>query len=236
MDSDDNDAVPLLPQSPSQISLKSDLEINKDSSAILEDKNTRKLYTSYLALLCSSCILSIGLIIFCVLWLSESQFGRGVLRPRYLDEPCDSNHSCVKGLYCEKNVNKCIVLPAPCSPYTDYYHYNNSLVNSTIYYCPTKTCAPCPTCPPPIIQKLLSYFDFNEFPNHWIDPGPQGFYDHTYNIPYGGCKEICGRDASCHGVCYNGLAKLCWRMGRYYPIPVTPVYNQTYTCAMKTFL
>lgn len=165
-----------------------------------------------------------------VLWLSESQFSHGVLRYRYLDEPCENDGSCAKGFVCDYVSTKCKSKPEPCSPYDDFYNYGNGTPTN---YSHVLSCPPCepPACPPQTIQKQFTYFDFNEFPNHWIDPGTHGFYNRDYNIPYGGCKEICARDYRCKGVCYNGLAQLCWQMAAY---TLPPTYNSTYTCAIKT--
>lgn len=167
-------------------------------------------------------------LIFLGLWLAESQFSHGILRKRYIDEPCSSNDTCVDGFYCDL-LKRCQKIPCSSVPFDPDRIFNSS------FNCPNKTCPACPTCPPQSIHKILSYYDFNEFPNYWIDPGPQGFYDHNYNMQYGACKEVCARDSDCHGICYNGFAKICWQMGRYYPMPFTPIYNTTYTCAMKTF-
>lgn len=177
-----------------------------------------------------TCIFIISTIIFVILWLAESQFSNGILRPRYLNEKCVSNDSCVKGLFCDKN-KICNVKSAICSPYDDYYNYENGTMNPCGY--PPEKCPPCDgnaDCPPQYISRINTYFDYTEFPNYFINPSTLGFYKHDYNIPYGGCKELCANDYDCKAICYNPLGQICWYM-KYYILP--PTYNVSYTCAIK---
>lgn len=180
-----------------------------------------------------ACIFFIASLVFLGCWLAESKYSNGILRYRYLHEPCTSNSSCAPGLYCNV-ISICANIPYPCShfSYNESDDYDYTMITSAS--CPV--CPICPTCPSPTVHKVLSYFDYNEFPNHWIDPGPQGFYDHIYNVQYGACKELCARDVSCYGICYDGFASICWELGRHLPKPQFPVYNGTYSCAIKTFI
>lgn len=206
-----------------------DVEDNNSDINIAKDKSENQFYMirGIICLVCLLCLTNTGSII---LWLSESQFSHGVLRYKYLDEPCSDNSQCANGFFCDYVHKNCQIKPIPCSPYDDYYNYGNGTPkNYSQIACPVYDPPP---CPPQYVQKQFTYFDFNEFPNHWLDPGYRGFYDHDYSIPYGACKEICARDAICKGICYNGLAQMCWRMTAY---TLPPIYNSTYTCAIKTF-
>lgn len=204
---------------------------NPFTNDIERDDDHNKNHTdNYLCKSIFICIFILTTIIFCFLWLAESQFTHGILRLKYIDEPCSHNSSCSNGLTCI--YGSCKVMSTVCSPYDDYYNYGNGTPNPNGY---PKDCPVCPEegiqCPPQYVSNIVTYFDFNEFPNHWIDPGTSGFYIFNYDLPYGGCKELCAIDSRCKGICYNGQAKMCWQMSSYV---LPPIYNGTYTCAIKT--
>lgn len=155
---------------------------------------------------------------FLLLWLSESQFGQGTLRLRHLGEECHfsifGSKDCAPGFTC--STEGICVLPScpdvPCIPQN----------------CSTPT--PCPPCPP-VKPRLVTYFDFNETPNHWIDPGPHGYYKIAHHLSYGACKELCAQDTHCHSFNYKGDAGMCAMLDKtYYP---APSYNSTWNAATK---
>lgn len=153
-------------------------------------------------------------ILFLLLWLSESQWGEGVLRKKYVGESCEwslvSSNSCSEGLYC---LNKVCTLPTcNCEG-----------------LCPETT--PCPELRP-VVASTVTYFDYNEKPNHWLDPGPPGFYNIQFALSYGACKEVCARETRCKGIAYRGEAEMCCLMERFY-MPF--VGNNTWNSAIKIF-
>lgn len=157
---------------------------------------------------------------FMLLWLAESQFSSGVLRPRYLGEECGyrlfGNLDCIKPLICN-SIKRCS---------TSYQESKTPAINNQTITCPA--CPRCPTCPS--CQNLVTYFDYSEYPNHWIDPGPHGFIETDFYIPYGGCKEICARNINCYGICNQGFDGSCRQFTRGHS---QPMRNQSWNCAIK---
>ena len=157
-------------------------------------------------------IIGFGMIIaflFCMLWLSESQFSQGVLRTKNVGETCGFNivnrKKCSPGLLCKNSTCR---LPS------------KEIV--TVY---SNRTLPPPKCPA-VMPKLVTYFDYDEGPNRWLDPGPHGFYQHIPTIPYGGCKEVCSSQRKCKAVSYHGSANQCNLMDQYFlPAPVNNTWN-----------
>ena len=157
-------------------------------------------------------ILLIIAIMFFMLWLAESQFSEGVLRQKYVGEQCGfniiHNKKCSEGLLCK---NSSCQLP----PSDTIIIYSNK----TLTPAPTQSC-------PPIHPKVVTYFDYDEGPNRWLDPGTGGFYQHYYHIPYGGCKEKCSSQLACKAIAYHGPAEQCHLMKQYYfPASVNNTWN-----------
>lgn len=150
--------------------------------------------------------------LFFILWLAESQFSEGVLRMKNVGEQCGFNilhdKKCSTGLLCRNSI--CHLPP-------------NDVV--TIYSNKTLPPPPPPTCPA-VHPRLVTYFDYDEGPNRWLDPGPHGFYQNIYTIPYGGCKEVCSSQTKCKAISYHGPANQCHLMDQYFfPAPVNNTYN-----------
>jgi len=160
-------------------------------------------------------------IIMTILWLSESQFSQGVLRYKYLGESCQwsitNNKICAPPLICQNN--KCQLIQKNCIDNSNC----TGLINP-------QECPQCKSCPP--CQNLVSYFDFNEFPNYWL-PRQRNFgkTEILLGMSYGACKEVCARDPKCKLICFNGIRNICHkRIGYLFP----GVQNMTWTCAIKT--
>lgn len=157
-------------------------------------------------------------LVFFMLWIAESQFSEGVLREKYVGEKCGFHifhtKKCSTGLRC-KNMT-CHLPPQD---------------TVTIYSNETLPPPPPPKCPS-VRPKIVTYFDYDEGPNRWLDPGPKGFYRNIYHIPYGGCKEICSSQKACKAISYHGPANQCHLMEHYYfPAPV----NNSWNYAIKIF-
>lgn len=160
------------------------------------------------------------LLTFLILWLAESQFSEGVLRRRYVGEECGyrliGSTQCSPKLVC---MTRLCQLPLVCS--TDA----QTSTSPTMYSNRTAPCPKCPDCPS-VRPKLVTYFDFDEGPNRWLDPGPHGFYKYVRHLPYGGCKELCASEPECAAVSYQGPAMMCHLMKQYhFPAPVNNTWN-----------
>lgn len=175
-------------------------------------------------------ILCVGILIF--LWLAESQFTEGILRPKYLDETCGfsiftGKTKCVSGLECisekchliEKTKN--IVVENP-----NCYYKNMNQTKTTNCKCPEPK--PC--------KIVTNYFAFNEFPNTWFHPSSGEMVVPNYGLPYGGCKETCSHNSKCKFFCYTGLPTDAMRSVclQRTSDPILPgVLNKTWTCSIK---
>lgn len=154
----------------------------------------------------------LGLVLFLFLWLSESQFSEGVLRTRNEGEECGerlfNDLTCSQGLKCHDG--KC--------------HLPSTQIR-IIYSNKTLPPPPPPKCPS-VNPKVVTYFDYDEHPNRWLDPGPHGFYKNIYSIPYNGCKEVCSSQGICKALSYHGPANQCHLMKQYhFPAPVNNTWN-----------
>ena len=126
-------------------------------------------------------------------------------------QTCESKYDCFKGLECYDN--KCII---PVTPEPEPIH---------IYENRTK---PCPSVP--VTPKVVTYFDYNEHPNRWLDPGSRGFIKTIENVSYGACKELCSSHNTCNAIGFKGDANFCGLMYKY----VFPAYfNNTWNYAIK---
>jgi len=133
-----------------------------------------------------------------ILWaLSEGGlYGQGLIRKKLLHESCShwNGRNCAEGLNC---------LGGFCVD-----HLGNRTVvvfNNTCEVCP-----PPVRCPPQVIQKHVSFFDFNEFPSYYLrqnssDPDLKLIKD----VSYGACKELCSKSRYCTAVSYHGMAHEC---------------------------
>jgi len=175
---------------------------------------------NFCSLKCALIFFIISTLVMTGLWLSESQIGEGILRKKNVGENCawriGIDRKCAPPLICGRN-NRCQlnqVRPLNCSE-IDF-----------------PSCSPCPPpkpCPP--CRNLVSYFDFNEFPNHWLGRQSWGKMKAVLGMSYGACKEICARDSTCKVACYNGISKVCYKRTSYtYP----GVRNMSWTCAIKS--
>ena len=97
------------------------------------------------------------------------------------------------------------------------------------YTCPDSKCPICPQKPP--CKNVVTYFDFNEFPNYYLDKRSHERTKIHLGLPYGGCKELCARDSTCKAICFNGINRVCHIRNTYY-FPGKP--NNTWNCAIKT--
>lgn len=146
--------------------------------------------------------------IFLILWLAESQFSHGVLRMRFRDEPCHRgiiSNRCAKGFYCRYGTCQ---LPTvdPCPPVNQTYIDNRTVIHR---------------------PRQVTYFDFNEMPNHWLEP-KIGVYKNILRIGYGACKDLCSKDKKCKALVYSGY--LCAFMDDYtFPFK----WNKTWNAAIK---
>jgi hypothetical protein len=128
-----------------------------DLSLPYNDKSRLKssVFRSIFFILAFLCILTFMVIPF-ILWLAESQFSEGILRPKYVNESCSTqdymNRPCVTGLFCVKGT--CILST-----------YNSS---DPIIIDNTKECPEPRVCPPPTLIKTVSYYDFLEYPNSYL--------------------------------------------------------------------
>jgi hypothetical protein len=154
------------------------------------------------------------ILLFLMLWLAESQYSQGVLRTKNVGEECGvrlfGDLKCSTGLSCK--YGKCIIPTGPeCSKNITYIFLNR-----------TEPCEKCPKVQP----KIVTYFDFDEGPNRWLNPGPHGFYEYIRHIPYGGCKEICSSRKKCKAISYQGPSESCHLMQEFYfPAPVNDSWN-----------
>lgn len=128
-----------------------------------------------------------------------------------ISQECKTKYDCFKGLECHEQ--KCRI---PIKPDPEPIH---------IYENRTE---PCPSVP--VTPKVVTYFDYNEHPNRWLDPGPRGFIKTVENISYGACKEICSSLNPCNAIGYKGDANFCGLIHSY----LFPAYfNNTWTYAIK---
>ena len=160
-------------------------------------------------------------LVFFFLWLSESQFSEGILRDKLLNEECGwsfiKSRSCATPFLCRDNRCQLIINTPKYNP-DDYSK------------CPP--CRECPRCPRcPSCQNLVSYFDFNEFPNTYFKQRSQEITKIHLGMPYGGCKEVCARNPSCKAICFNGINNVCHERTTY----IFPGNrNNTWNCAIKS--
>lgn len=163
--------------------------------------------------------LSATTFIFFLLWLSESQFGQGVLRSRNLNETCEwnpfLNRKCSPGLLCRNDM--CIFPQEPVSNNTLQCYCGNNI-----------TSTPCPT--QAIHPNSQSVYDYNEQPGYWTDAGSHGYYRTIYNIDYSGCKGICNSQKKCKMVNYQIEPRNCWMSEKYI---VPSERNSGWTTAIK---
>lgn len=163
------------------------------------------------------CLVSICLLL---LWISESKFGEGVLRPKYLNESCSYDNSgpfgpgtgrqCVAGLSC---------VYQKCTEQQQIVYEN--------YTCPETKCE---VCKPNsfLIVKKVSYFDYNEFPNGFLKPASVNFIS---DLSYGACKELCSKQDNCTALCFSD--KKCFLKSNYILPPLYETNTAMWTCAVK---
>jgi hypothetical protein len=175
-----------------------------DLSLPYNDKSRLKssVFRSIFFILAFLCILTFMVIPF-ILWLAESQFSEGILRPKYVNESCSTqdymNRPCVTGLFCVKGT--CILST-----------YNSS---DPIIIDNTKECPEPRVCPPPTLIKTVSYYDFLEYPNSYLR-NASSLLGSLDDISYNGCKELCGRDNNCEAVRYFVGTKQCDLIKKFY--------------------
>jgi len=149
--------------------------------------------------------------IFFFLWLSESQFGHGILRTRNLNETCawSLTHQpvCSPGLLCHSDT--CIYPP------------------TAQIKCPTVNCSAitCPKCPSRSVKPNSQHvYDYQEHPGYVYDV-PR-YFRTVYSVDYTGCKGICSETKKCHVIGYQNDARNCWMADRHYS-PLKRDYNWT---------
>jgi len=161
-------------------------------------------------------VMSSTTILFLFLWLSESQVGEGILRNKNVGEECGfrliHDLHCSPGLEC--HYNRCQIPECP-------------KCNHTVIF--SNRTEPCPQCPK-VHPKTVSYYDFIEKPNHWLDPGTHGFYKTTRYLQYGSCKALCASQKKCKAVSYQGLPEMCYMMEQYH---LPPSRNESWGFAIK---
>ena len=165
-----------------------------------DDENYNGSVKKYIPATC----LSLTSFIFLLLWLSESQFGQGVLRSRNINETCEWNlfvaRKCSPGLLCRNDI--CI--------------FPQKQQSKLTCNCTDVVSTPCPT--QAIRPNSQSVYDYNEHPGYWTDAGSHGYYRTVYNIDYSGCKGLCNVQKRCKMVNYQNNARNCW-MAENYLIP-----------------
>lgn len=142
-------------------------------------------------------------ILFFLFWISEVYWGRGILRPGYLGESCP----CALGLDCREGI---------CEKEW-YVIYEN-------YTCPEIICP----VYNPVIEKKVSYFEYNEFVNGFLLPATENFIEY---IPYAACKELCSQKQDCTSICYSDN-KCFLKTNHILP----PLYNENttmWTCSVR---
>lgn len=172
-------------------------------------------YKKHIPLGCSA----LTAFVFFMLWLSESQFGQGTLRTRNLNETCGwsivGTYECSEGLKC--NASTCILPELSCPE-----------CPVPVYNCSDLKCAPCPTRP--VKPNTQNVYDYLEWPGHWVDVGPHGYYNTLRDIDYPGCKAVCSSSSKCKIANYQNDARFCWLAKQYY-IPF--IRNVSWTSAIK---
>jgi hypothetical protein len=152
----------------------------------------------------SFCFLFALSISFMLMWLSESQFGEGILRPKYINETCQPEWSdgrkcvgsrCVKGR-CMKECGDVQIV-----------YLNQSNPDNT----------PCP--PQNVVEKvtkLVTFYDFVEFPNTYLRPKSDlSKFKTVQEVSYNACKELCSRETKCVAVNYAPGTSTCIFMQSY---------------------
>lgn len=138
------------------------------------------------------------LLISTVLWaLSEAGvYGEGILRNKNVNETCKygTGRVCAPGLECAYGTCKAI----------------EQNVTWIIENCESPP--PPMDCPPQqvTVEKIVSYFDYREYPNRFIIPNKNEIAMPTIQeVDYGACKEICSRNSTCHAICYYANTREC---------------------------
>jgi len=183
-----------------------DIELNDIEKGIITSKK-KKVHSSNLYAVIGVVMILGGF--FMILWLSESQFSEGTLRTKNVGESCKFK-TCSTGLQC---INNICSLP----PMDQIIIYSNATL-------------PPPKCPS-VNPKIVTYFDYEEHPNHWLEP-KKGFYKNIYSMPYGGCKEICSSHDNCKAISYKGDSYQCHLMEDY-QLPSTVNTSWNYAIKVK---
>jgi hypothetical protein len=131
-----------------------------------------------------------------VLWaLSEAGlYGEGILRDKRIGEKCgwSEERPCSPGLTCDYGLCK----------------ETEKNITWVIENCDKPP--PVIPCPPQSVNKIVSYFDYREYPNKYIIPSPGEVpMEKIPEVDYGACKEICSRNSTCQAVCYYANTREC---------------------------
>ena len=199
------------PPSPSNLTNRRSMEYVEYDYALFY-----KICIGILLLICASLVL---------MWLAESQFGEGILRPKLFNETCPPDwaggRTCAKGLWCVEG--RCV---------DDGFNYS---AVQTIYV-PQNWTDPLPTCPPQHITqqitKIVSFYDFMEFPGSYLRPLNDSRIKAIEQVSYNGCKEICSRETQCIALNYNANNQFCTLMRSF----LNPqIESREWIVAFKTF-
>ncbi len=164
----------------------------------------------------------IGNCILCYLWLAETHFGQGILRPKYLNESCDStdktSRPCIEPFYCDYDI---------CRDVRENEEYWDRYWNFTEENCPKPD--PCPKQECKKVTRVVKYHDYQEYLNVYF-PSLDKHSVKNYVIDYGHCKGSCSSNSRCHAVCYSGVEKICIRLENY---ELNENYSANWSCAVK---